>query len=127
MGTAALCRDAAASAGRGEARTRVECCLHGVYEPPRVRGARARAGKVTVLARQFLRAASLVEDAGETVAGSGWRTAPVCLLAVVLVVLVLDRIEGGTDAAARGVFDCLLGPVAEVVLPQAATGTSHGG
>ena len=31
------------------------------------------------------------------------------------------------DAAARGVFDGLFGLVAEEVVPQAATGRSHGG
>ena len=35
-------------------------------------------------------------------------------------------LEGDVDAAASGVFDGLLGPVAEVVSPQAVTGKSQG-
>ena len=36
-------------------------------------------------------------------------------------------LEGDADAAARGVFDGLFGLVVEEVVPQAATGRSHGG
>ena len=36
-------------------------------------------------------------------------------------------LDGNTDAAARGVFDDLFGPVVEAVVLQAATGRSQGG
>ena len=36
-------------------------------------------------------------------------------------------LEGDADAAARGVFDGLFGPVVEAVVLQAATGRSQGG
>ena len=36
-------------------------------------------------------------------------------------------LEGDPDAAARGVFDGLFGPVVEVIVLQAATGRSQGG
>ena len=36
-------------------------------------------------------------------------------------------LEGDVDAAAGGVFDGLLGLVVEIVVPQAAAGTPHGG
>jgi hypothetical protein len=66
---------------------------------------------------------SLVGDAGEAVVGvmgeSGASGGGVAHRGRFL--------EGDVDAAAGGVFDGLLGLVVEIVVPQAAAGTPHGG